>query len=345
MTSAVAGRSPSATRPSRRSRWGRSTSGTGGWGPRAPRSSGSRPTGGSTAISSTRRTGEPPADGPASVTVLAPTAAEADALSTAFYLLGPEGSAGFLADRPDVAALFVTRPELRRAESGRDVQPDRRRLLALASPGLIPILEGGVPWPPRDATIPASSAPCSWSSCGSRSAGTSSTKGPRRSSRPPRARRRSWPGSSRSPKARRSRPKATSGTRPGRSPRSSARWCPTWTAARSSTEERLKDDLAGLRAADRQPLRLRRRAAEEGRAKLLRKTEQEANDWFQSTRERGEGQEVSRRAGRDRGGREQPRTPSPTSGPTPGPTARPPRPTARSWSRWSTPGPTRSATT
>ena len=38
------------------------------------------------------RTGEP-ALGPASVTVLAPTAAEADALSTAFYLLGPEAAA------------------------------------------------------------------------------------------------------------------------------------------------------------------------------------------------------------------------------------------------------------
>ncbi len=57
------------------------------------------------------RTGEPPSGGPASVTVLAPTAAEADALSTAFTLLGPEGSAGLLAARPDVAALFVTRPE------------------------------------------------------------------------------------------------------------------------------------------------------------------------------------------------------------------------------------------
>ncbi len=36
------------------------------------------------------RSGEP-ASGPASVTVLAPTAALADALSTAFYLLGPDG--------------------------------------------------------------------------------------------------------------------------------------------------------------------------------------------------------------------------------------------------------------
>ncbi len=55
------------------------------------------------------RTGVPPGDGPASVTVLAPTAAEADALSTAFSLLGPDKAADFLADRPDVAALFVGR--------------------------------------------------------------------------------------------------------------------------------------------------------------------------------------------------------------------------------------------
>ncbi len=55
------------------------------------------------------RTGEPPDGGPASVTVLAPTAAEADALSTALSLLGPEGASALLADRPDVAALFVTR--------------------------------------------------------------------------------------------------------------------------------------------------------------------------------------------------------------------------------------------
>lgn len=53
------------------------------------------------------RTGEPTSDGPASVTVLAPTAAEADALSTAFYLLGPEWTAAYLQDRPDIAALFV----------------------------------------------------------------------------------------------------------------------------------------------------------------------------------------------------------------------------------------------
>ena len=56
------------------------------------------------------RTGAPAADGPAGVTVLAPTAAEADALSTAFYLLGPAAAADYVADHPGVAALFVTGP-------------------------------------------------------------------------------------------------------------------------------------------------------------------------------------------------------------------------------------------
>jgi FAD:protein FMN transferase len=52
------------------------------------------------------RTGEP-ALGPASVTVLAPTAAEADALSTAFYLLGSDAAAEFVRNHPDVGAVFV----------------------------------------------------------------------------------------------------------------------------------------------------------------------------------------------------------------------------------------------
>ncbi len=54
------------------------------------------------------RTGEPlGVDAPASVTVLAPTAAEADALATAFSVLGPEKSAEILGRRPELAALFV----------------------------------------------------------------------------------------------------------------------------------------------------------------------------------------------------------------------------------------------
>ena len=54
------------------------------------------------------RTGEP-ALGPASVTVLAPTAAAADALSTAFYLLGPEAAAAYIAAHPEIGAVFVER--------------------------------------------------------------------------------------------------------------------------------------------------------------------------------------------------------------------------------------------
>jgi thiamine biosynthesis lipoprotein len=52
------------------------------------------------------RTGEP-GTGAASVTVLAPTAAKADALSTAFYLLGPEGAASYVDKHPEIGALFV----------------------------------------------------------------------------------------------------------------------------------------------------------------------------------------------------------------------------------------------
>lgn len=48
-----------------------------------------------------------PASGPASVTVLAPTAAEADALSTALYVLGPDAARDLVARRPDVGAVFV----------------------------------------------------------------------------------------------------------------------------------------------------------------------------------------------------------------------------------------------
>jgi thiamine biosynthesis lipoprotein len=52
------------------------------------------------------RTGEP-ARGPSSVTVLAPTAAEADALSTAFYLLNPESVRAYVARHPEVGVLIV----------------------------------------------------------------------------------------------------------------------------------------------------------------------------------------------------------------------------------------------
>src|SRR5262249_17029160 len=52
------------------------------------------------------RTGEP-ALGPASVTVLAPSAADADALSTAFYLLGTDQVAAYVRQHPEVGAVVV----------------------------------------------------------------------------------------------------------------------------------------------------------------------------------------------------------------------------------------------
>jgi thiamine biosynthesis lipoprotein len=48
-----------------------------------------------------------PASGPASVTVLAPTAAIADALSTAFYLLGAEAARSHTALHPEVGVVIV----------------------------------------------------------------------------------------------------------------------------------------------------------------------------------------------------------------------------------------------
>ncbi len=48
-----------------------------------------------------------PAEGIYSATVIAPTAAEADALSTAFYVMGPVEVATFCAARPELRALLV----------------------------------------------------------------------------------------------------------------------------------------------------------------------------------------------------------------------------------------------
>jgi thiamine biosynthesis lipoprotein len=52
------------------------------------------------------RTGRP-AEGIASATALAPTAAEADALATAFYILGVEKTRLYCAARPDVGAVLL----------------------------------------------------------------------------------------------------------------------------------------------------------------------------------------------------------------------------------------------
>lgn len=47
-----------------------------------------------------------PAEGVVSTTVLAPTAAEADALATAFYILGPERAAALCQRRPEISMLM-----------------------------------------------------------------------------------------------------------------------------------------------------------------------------------------------------------------------------------------------
>lgn len=59
------------------------------------------------------RSGQP-ASGVLSATAIAPTAAEADALSTAFYIMGVDATRDFCARRPEVAAILV----IQRSEGG-----------------------------------------------------------------------------------------------------------------------------------------------------------------------------------------------------------------------------------
>jgi len=51
-----------------------------------------------------------PAEGTLTATALAPTAAEADALSTAFYVMGPEATAAYCAAHPEIGAVLVRGP-------------------------------------------------------------------------------------------------------------------------------------------------------------------------------------------------------------------------------------------
>jgi thiamine biosynthesis lipoprotein len=48
-----------------------------------------------------------PAEGVLSATVVAPSAALADALSTAFFVMGPESVESFCRDRPELSAVLV----------------------------------------------------------------------------------------------------------------------------------------------------------------------------------------------------------------------------------------------
>jgi thiamine biosynthesis lipoprotein len=75
------------------------------------------------------RSGEP-ACGPASVTVLAPAAAAADALSTAFFLLGSDAAAAYIAAHPDIGAVIV--------EPGPDDDSPRVRVLGLTESDFVP---------------------------------------------------------------------------------------------------------------------------------------------------------------------------------------------------------------
>lgn len=61
-----------------------------------------------------------PADGLASVTVLAPDAATADALSTALFIMGLDKAAAFCQNHPEIAALLVPN---RNGDDGQDARP------------------------------------------------------------------------------------------------------------------------------------------------------------------------------------------------------------------------------
>lgn len=50
-----------------------------------------------------------PAEGTATAAVTAPTAAEADALATAFFILGPEPARDYCAKRPEIGVVLLTR--------------------------------------------------------------------------------------------------------------------------------------------------------------------------------------------------------------------------------------------
>jgi thiamine biosynthesis lipoprotein len=67
------------------------------------------------------------------VTVLAPTAADADALSTAFFLLGPDGAAPYVAAHPEIGAVIV--------EPGPDDASPRVIVLGLTPDDFVPLID------------------------------------------------------------------------------------------------------------------------------------------------------------------------------------------------------------
>src|SRR5262249_37672729 len=78
------------------------------------------------------RTGRP-AEGLYSATVLAPTAAEAEGLSTAFYVMGPKQAGEYCANRPEIAALLVAPGEREGDVRLIALGPERDQWLRLAN--------------------------------------------------------------------------------------------------------------------------------------------------------------------------------------------------------------------
>ena len=99
------GRSASRTRCGTSAAWDRSNSTAGPWARRGRSSNRSAIAGGAYGHILDPRTGRP-AEGVHSVVVMAPTAAEADALSTAFYVMGPEAALSYCRQHPSIAAIL-----------------------------------------------------------------------------------------------------------------------------------------------------------------------------------------------------------------------------------------------
>jgi thiamine biosynthesis lipoprotein len=78
------------------------------------------------------RTGHP-AEGLYSATVIAPTAAEAEGLSTAFYVMGPEQAGEYCASRPEIAALLVAPGDRKGDARLTALGPDNGQWLRLAN--------------------------------------------------------------------------------------------------------------------------------------------------------------------------------------------------------------------
>ena len=315
----------------------------------------------STATSSTPGPASPPGRRPSSVTVLAPTAAEADALSTAFYLLGPAAcgvqsspagptSGPCSSPGPGPAPRHASwrtwairrrlHPPPETGDAPRLTRPHRG-----VGPARVGRREDETEESPgrRDRYYPGFFGALFLVPSGSRSAGTSCTRGPRRSCRPPREELGpgpDLPGARGAPVLLRGLPPQRH--RPARPqvPRPDPRRRQPPQARPRPPRRRLVAPTA--RVADH--YRLRRGA--EGRGDRGPPGPSEGRRGLVPVaREPREGQEVPRRPRRgSRPSRPTPQGALESRSSTPGRTASRSRPTARAWSRRSTPGPPPSAT-